>query len=74
MRAETKEQLHEILLGAPTLEWVRVPQKLARTLLLGNSSMISKGSIYYFQIRNLGLGVCEVCLAPLGAKETRMVK
>lgn len=74
MRAETKEQLHEILLGAPTLEWVRIPQSVARQLLLNNSSLICGGNVFYFLIRNLGLGVCEVCKAPLGAKETRMVK
>lgn len=74
MTANTKEDLFRILNGSPVKEYVRIPQKLAKDLLLHNETMISNGYIFYFWIRNLGLGVCEVCLAPSGTKETKMVK
>lgn len=74
MAINTKEDLYSVLIGTPVEEFVRIPQKLAKELLLNNCSMISNGCVFYFWIRNLGLGVCEVCLAPLGAKDTRMVK
>lgn len=74
MTANTEIELREILIDAPSETWVRVPQSVARQLLLNNSSLICGGNVFYFWIRNLGLGICEVCKAPLSARETKMVK
>lgn len=73
MNAVSKEELYKILLENPTEIWVRVPQKVARQLLLTNSSIICGGTVFYFLIKNLGLGVCEVCKAPITVRETKIV-
>lgn len=48
----------------------RVPEKVARKWLLENKSIIIGGDVYYFEIRNLGLGVCSVRLRSGDSKDT----
>lgn len=70
MTCLTKEDLREKLLQLPIEQWIRVPVAVAKELLLNNESIICGGNVFYFWIRDLGLGVCEVCKAPMIAKET----
>ena len=41
----------------------RVLEELARELLLNNETIILNGKVYWFAIRRIGLGVCEIALA-----------
>jgi hypothetical protein len=51
---------------------VRLLESDAQYLLLYDVSVTVKGTVRYFYIRQMGLGVCEVGLAPITEKETRM--
>jgi len=53
---------------------VRVTKKLARKWLLMNESIVFRGNVHHFQIKDLGLGICAVQLAPKRFKNTRIVK
>lgn len=53
---------------------LRVPQNVAKAILLANEATVLDGTMYYFEIKNLGLGVCSIGLAPRDAKETKLVK
>jgi hypothetical protein len=50
----------------------RVDKAVAKELLLRNESIVVNGVVLSFDIKNLGLGVCEVTLNKLGT--TRFVK
>lgn len=60
----------ELVCGFP----VRVPVKLARKWLLENTSLVCGAYVFYLQICNIGLGVCEVQKAPLTVRKTKMIK
>jgi hypothetical protein len=53
---------------------VRVTKKIAQEWLLMNESIIFKGNVHHFQIKDLGLGICAVKLSPKRFKTTCMVK
>lgn len=50
----------------------RVTTPVAKKLLLSNESVIIGGTVYFFDIRYIGLGICEIKLNKQGS--TRMVK
>lgn len=43
---------------------VRVLKDVAQAFLLNNECSIVRGTVYHYQIREIGLGVCEIALAP----------
>lgn len=53
---------------------LRVSTDLAKEWMLCNSAVIYCGSIHYFQVKDLGLGVWEVRLLPKEFTYTRIVK
>ena len=53
---------------------LRVTKKLAQEWLLMNESIIFKGNVRYLQIKDIGLGICEVQLLPKRFKTTCVVK
>ena len=53
---------------------LRVTKKLAQEWLLMNESIIFKGNVRYLQIKDIGLGICEVQLLPKKFKTTCVVK
>lgn len=59
--------------GLPVACPVRTTRNVAKQLLLENRAMISGGMVFYFGIRNLGLGVCEVFKLHLSQHGTQMV-
>ena len=71
-----KESNYEIPIQALYLnvQDLRVTKKLAQEWLLMNESVIFEGNVHHFQIKNLGLGICAVKLAPKRFKTTRVVK
>ena len=62
------------VLGSPVGWGIRVQMWIAKKWLLENRSIISDATVFHLQIKNLGLGVCEVAKAPLRICSTRMVK
>ena len=54
--------------------YARVLKEVAKEFLLRNESTIIGGNVRHYQIKDLGLGVCEIRLLPLGfSAETRVV-
>ena len=53
---------------------MRVEKKTAARWLLENKCLIRGGNVRYLQIKDLGLGVCEVMLRPIGEVNTFVVK
>ena len=53
---------------------LRVVKKLAQEWLLMNESVIYKGNVHHFQIKDLGLGICAVRLLPKRFTVTCLVK
>ena len=53
---------------------VRVMKPVATELLRRNDTLIFNGYVRYFQIKNLGLGVCEIRLRPISKINTFTVK
>ena len=53
---------------------IRVEKWVAKKWLLENRTIMSDGFVFYMQIKDLGLGVCEVSKAPIRVRSTRMVK
>ena len=53
---------------------VRVNAKVAKKWLLENKTIIADGKVFFFKIKNLGMGVCKITKAPLNVRETLMVK
>ena len=53
---------------------LRVAKKLAQEWLLMNESIVFRGNVHHFQIKDLGLGVYAVQLLPKRFKRTQMVK
>ena len=65
------------------LEWLRdkpvgIPYRtkkwLAQKWLEEDKSVISGGKVYRFNIKNIGLGIFEICKAPVEQKHTLFVK
>lgn len=52
----------------------RFPTKTGTRWMLENKSLIKGGNVRYLQIKNLGLGVVEIRLRPIGKKGTFVVK
>lgn len=53
----------------------RIRKETAKDMLLNDKSMIIDGHVIkWFEIVDIGLGVCEVKLAPPNGKGTRLVK
>jgi hypothetical protein len=50
----------------PFLSKIRVPKAWAQKWLLENKSVISRGNVRWLQIKDIGLGICEVALRPTG--------
>lgn len=53
---------------------LRVVKKIAQEWLLMNQSAIFNGNVHFFQIKDLGLGICAVRLLPKRFKTTCLVK
>lgn len=53
---------------------IRVPKKVATQWLLDDKNIIVSGTVYWLQIKDIGLSVCEITLAPCDVKETKMLK
>ena len=53
---------------------VRVNKKIAKKWLLENKAIIADGKVFFFKIKNLGMGVCKITKAPLNVRETLLVK
>ena len=53
---------------------LRVKKKIATKWLLENKCVVVDGNVRYLQIRELGLGICEVDLQPIGKVNTFVVK
>ena len=53
---------------------LRVSKKIAQEWLMMNESIVFRGNVHHFQIKDLGLGVCAVQLLPKRFKCTQMVK
>jgi hypothetical protein len=53
---------------------LRVVKKLAQEWLLMNESVIYKGNLHHFQIKDLGLGICAIRLLPKRFTVTCLVK
>jgi len=49
-----------IIAGTP----IRVDRKVARYFLKNNSFSVINDVKYHYQIKDLGLGICEIMLAP----------
>jgi hypothetical protein len=71
----TEAQALDFIAAAPVGGYgIRVPMKMARKWLLEDKALICGGLVFHLEIRNLGLGVCEVKRAPLQIGETKVVK
>ena len=68
----TYNEAREQLRGWPTNCPLRVEKKVAQKFLLENQGIMNDGKIFYFGIRDLGLGVCEVWKADLQQRENKM--
>jgi hypothetical protein len=53
---------------------LRIVKKLAQEWLLNNESIVFRGNVHHFQIKDLGLGIYAVQLLPKRFKNTVMVK
>jgi hypothetical protein len=53
---------------------IRVNKKVATQWLLEDKNVIVGGTAYWLQIKNIGLSVCEITLAPCDVKETKLIK
>lgn len=53
---------------------VRVEKRIAKKWLLENRSRICGGSVFFFEIKKVGLGVYKVVKAPNDVRETKLVK
>ena len=71
-----KESNYEIPIQAlySNVQDLRVTKKLAQEWLLMNESVIFRGNVHHFQIKDLGLGICAVQLLPKRYIRTLMVK
>ena len=67
-------QIKKQLMGLDTYRGVRITQVLAKEILLKNETMIDGGKVYYLQIFNLGLGICEIRKKPFDKINTFLVK
>jgi hypothetical protein len=56
------------------LDSIRILKAEARNILFRDKNVFRDGNIRYFQIKNLGLGVCEIKLRPIGKIGTVLVK
>ena len=54
------ERIKQQFPNLKTEESVRIPQKLAKQILLNNQHIIINGKIKFFTIKNLGLGICQI--------------
>ena len=53
---------------------IRTNKYTAKSILFNNESLIVGDNIRYFAIKDLGLGVCEIMLRPVGKVNTFVVK
>jgi hypothetical protein len=51
-------------ISSSILDIVRVPEEVAREMLLHNENVINTNVVYYFQIKQIGLGICAIRLLP----------
>lgn len=53
---------------------IRIPKKVATQWLLENKTINIGATVYWLQIKDIGLSVCEITLAPCDVKETKVIK
>ena len=53
---------------------IRVPKKVATQWLIENKTINIGATVYWLQIKDIGLSVCEITLAPCDVKETKVIK
>ena len=53
---------------------MRIEKKTATRWMLENKCVVRGGNVRYLQIKDLGLGVCEVMLRPIGKVNSFVVK
>lgn len=58
----------------PPTDSIRMKRSEAQSIVLLNKSIVRDGNVRYFQIKDLGLGICEVKLRPIGKVNTFVVK
>jgi len=70
-----KESNYEIPIQAlySNVQDLRVTKKIAQEWLLMNESIIFRGNVHHFQIKDLGLGIYAVRLLPKSFKTTFVV-
>jgi hypothetical protein len=52
---------------------IRVHKKVATQWLLENKTITIGATVYWLEIKDIGLSVCEITLAPRDMKETKIV-
>jgi hypothetical protein len=60
-----------VLRGMPTNCPIRVDKKIAKQILLSNEGIICGGTVFFFGICDLGLGVCEIWKEDLHIRTTK---
>ena len=53
---------------------IRVHKKVATQWLIENKTFNVGGTVYWLEIKDIGLSVCEITLAPCNVKETKVKK
>ena len=69
-----EQEIRDYLFGAPVDCPIRVDKKIAKKWLLENKSVILGGTVFYFKIKDIGLGICEISKADLKFRETFLEK
>ena len=69
---ELIDEENKILYFAYSSEYesIRVPREIAKNWLLKDKSIIRRGNVRYLQIKDIGLGICEVKLRKDSYKST----
>jgi len=53
---------------------IRVRKKVATQWLIDDKTINIGATVYWLQIKDIGLSVCEITLAPCDVKETKVLK
>lgn len=63
-----------VFVNAADVATMRVSRSEAARVLIDNMCVVKGGNVRYIQIKELGLGVCEMMLRPVGKINTFVVK
>lgn len=73
-KREVGSEILEKLRDSPVEMPIRVEKLIAKRFLMDNQSLTCDGTVFYFGIRDIGLGVCEVWKANHTQRNTIVVK